>query len=227
MTTEKDRAEFEKWYAEGVSWSDGTHKAAWLAWQARARSGAVPAGYQVRTMKLSGADRFGPWRECGRAEYEVARDSGTFVDDSGIVWPAESRVVFAAAPEPPQGDESNSTDDPHEFGAGIVQTPGARYWRERSAEWMARAVMLGWREHRDACQEAGVDPDAAPVSAPADARDAEDARRYRWLRNANIANITQFFDAVGDATNIQSLGWKTFDCLDSAIDGAMQKEKLE
>lgn len=37
----------------------------------------------------------------------------------------------------------------------------ASYWRQRSAEWMGRAVKLGWRDHRDACLELGLDPDAA------------------------------------------------------------------
>lgn len=80
-----------------------------------------------------------------------------------------------------------STDDPREFGAGIVVSPGMRYWQKRCAEWMDRAVALGWHQHRDACQEAGKDPDATPPSGSADAREGELAALYR-----------EFYDTVAD-----------------------------
>ncbi len=58
----------------------------------------------------------------------------------------------APQPSPPRAEVA--IDDPGEFGAGILPNPKARYWQERSRFWMEKAIELGWREQRDAAQEA-------------------------------------------------------------------------
>jgi Lar family restriction alleviation protein len=81
--------------------------------------------------------------------------------------PLEYEAEAAAAwnrrtpPCTPHEEPGGAKDDPHEFGAGILPNPKAKYWQERADFWREKAIELGWREYRDAAQEYDVALSAA------------------------------------------------------------------
>lgn len=148
------------------------------------------AGYQLRQMKLSGAERYGKWRECGRADYEVVSETGTFVDSDGIRWPAEARKVYAAPPA-----DARDVVPPncicHGCGMLVFGAPA---------------------EQAAACEYAA-----------GYARDAEDARRYRWIRRRACIVATNP-GAKFEMINLPSPTYVAPDAaieLDAAIDRAI------
>lgn len=68
-------------------------------------------------------------------------------------------VDFTTPPPAPAAEQGDETG-PYPFGAGLQQSPAARYWQQRSEFWMGKAISLGWREVRDA--ENGEGPATQP-----------------------------------------------------------------
>jgi len=252
MTTETERAEFEKWAKLGgardcarTEWGNykaqGTERL-WECWQAsaRARSGAVPAGYALVPIEPT-------------EEMLLSADAAMMREEShGMVrgrsptriWTA----MLAAAPEPLQGSadyvlrmlvaaghvSQAKVDEARRIAGNVVEAPRSG---DAPVAWVVRAQgrsLSVFLDEATAADEAESYPDkcgagAFPcyISPPADARDSEDARRYRWLRGHHDIDMFGALPSIPWCVRVESeFGIRTTKPvfgldLDAAIDSAM------
>lgn len=188
------------------------------------RSGAVPAGYALVPVE--------PTREMIRAVYPLHEN--TLGPELREHWAA----MLSAAPSPPQGEtfvqRSNRLAAEH----AQEQLMTRREWEAIAAAEAPRsgdapvAYQLRcnggrWSEcgretfERGRCDVAGhvCEVRALYAAPPADARDAEDARRYRWLRAADCPSAQVIIDLAHDHSILADS-----EALDQHIDRAMGGE---
>lgn len=125
--------------------------------------------------------------------------------DNGVYY--VYRAMLAVAPQPP-ADAVSSVD----------------YWQRRGHVVCAKCNGSKIRSYRQADHLGGgyvdVPCDCTYTQPPADVvRDAEDARRYRYIRSADCHIHSIWFQSFGERFNLMG------DDLDESIDAAMRAGK--